>query len=158
MRICIIPSYIGEWSMVVWFFEQCIKPCFHDFWDYHPYILQHLNGIFLHLYIYIHICTVADRCHANFQFSISNFHSHSHSHSHFCFRFPLLISIPAIPVSFHSSFDGHARARWQYSTRWRMRTFTRHYFRSTLYKSVERNYIGANCLLTSNSYCLDCIS
>ena len=22
----------------------CIKPCFYDFWHYHPYILQHLNG------------------------------------------------------------------------------------------------------------------
>ena len=22
----------------------CIKPCFYDFWQYHPYILQHLNG------------------------------------------------------------------------------------------------------------------
>ena len=22
----------------------CIRPCFYDFWHYHPYILQHLKG------------------------------------------------------------------------------------------------------------------
>ena len=30
----------------------CIRPCFYDFWHYHPYILQHLNGNVFTLYLY----------------------------------------------------------------------------------------------------------